>query len=122
MQFTSNDYDPNLIKEWIRIGQKNPWISRAVDPPFGEASFAKCASLEELYEKLREGSWCVGTAFYLGNLAFINQVDGGDEWLVIRGAVPFESITAHLMSLDEFRDWYMRVMQASDKDLKSLSY
>lgn len=116
-----DDPDPNLIKEWVRIGQENPWISRAVDPPFDETMFVECESLEELYDRLKTG-WCVGTAFYLGTLAFINQVDGGDEWLVIRGTVPFESITAHAMSFDRFREWYERVMRASDKDLARLKY
>ncbi|MBM7854914.1 choline dehydrogenase-like flavoprotein [Desulfohalotomaculum tongense] len=71
---------------------------------------------------MQKGNWCLGKAFYLGNIAFINQVDGGDEWLVIRNALPFESITVKYFSFDEFTEFYKRIIKASDEQLKKLEY
>jgi len=44
-------------------------------------------------ERLLHGNWCLGQASGLGEISFVNQVDGGAEWLTIRGRTPFESIT-----------------------------
>ena len=84
----------NWIETWIRIGNTNPWIKDAWDPAFDESSFYRCADVEELKEKLaHDGSWCLGQAFFLGDLCFILQVDGGDEWLTVKEAICFDSIT-----------------------------
>jgi hypothetical protein len=37
--------------------------------------------------------WCRGVAFYRGDLCFINQVEGGSEWLVIKRDTLCGSIT-----------------------------
>jgi hypothetical protein len=37
-----------------------------------------------LEECLGYTDWPFGTAFYYRDLRFINQVDGGDEWLTIK--------------------------------------
>ncbi|OPL12656.1 MAG: hypothetical protein AVO34_06885 [Firmicutes bacterium ML8_F2] len=109
-----------MLQEWLGIGRTNPWIKEAADPPFTEKSFYRCLCLDELMEKLEHGNWCLGQAFYLGNLCFINQVEGGDEWLVIRGKLAFESITYR--AFKDFKNWYRRVMSASDRQLKNLCY
>jgi len=83
----------NLIKEWIKIGNHNIWISEAEDPSFSINPCDECKSWEEIIEKLNQGNWCNGQAFYYKNFCFINQVNGGDEWLVIRGNIAFESIS-----------------------------
>lgn len=114
--------EQNLIEEWLKIGKRNPWISNAYDPPFSKESFCRCETLEELYSKISKGNWCLAQAFYLGNLTFINQVDGGDEWLVIRNALPFESITARYFSYEDFSKFYGRIINATDKMLKELEY
>jgi hypothetical protein len=83
----------NWIPVWLRIGRENPWIAEAWDPPFSERSFHECKTVDELIEKLDHGNWCLGQAFYLGDVCFINQVNGGDEWLVIKQDCAFESFT-----------------------------
>ena len=118
----------NLVRGWIKIGRQNPWISQADDPPFNELSFHICGQFRELAERLLHGNWCLGQAFALENLCFINQVDGGDEWLTIRGVVPFESIT--MQSSRETREeaearlaaTIERIRRATDEQLRCLEY
>ena len=117
-----------LVRGWMAIGEKNPWISRAVDPPFNELSFHTCQGFRELAEKLLHGSWCLGQAFALENFCFINQVGGGDEWLAIRGDVSFESIT--MQAFQETREeaearlaeTIERIRRATDEQLRRLEY
>ena len=78
---------------WLKLGRANPWVRRAVDPPFTETSFAECQTVEELLDRFDHGNWSLGVAFYLGDLCFIQQVDGGDEWLTIKQDLAFESIS-----------------------------
>ena len=110
------------IKEWLKIGKNNYWISKASDPLFNEDSFYKCKNLDELVEKLEHGNWCLGQAFYLNNYCFIQQVNGGDEWLVIKDDFRFESISYKPMGENGFREWFKQVRNATDKQLKNLNY
>ncbi len=91
-----NQYEPEMqerIRTWLRIGNENPWIAQAYDPPFTELSFQICADIRELTERILHGNWCLGQAFALEDICFINQVNGGDEWLTIKGSTSFDSIT-----------------------------
>jgi len=110
------------INNWLKIGNRNPWIREADDPKFTKRSFKECKDLDELIKELEHGNWATGQAFYLDDLCFIQQVNGGDEWLVIKDTFGFESITYSAMGEEEFREWYKRVKQATDKELKNLEY
>jgi hypothetical protein len=82
------------ISIWLRLGKQNPWIRQASDPPFNTQSFHACLSDDELLDKFEQSNWCIGQAFYRGDLCFIQQsVDAGGEWLAIKQDVPFESIS-----------------------------
>ncbi len=70
-----NPADP--VTTWLAIGEANRWISRACDPPFTRNCFVECADAAELVERLAHGNWCLGQAFFLGDLCFIQQVGGG---------------------------------------------
>lgn len=87
--------NPHDLNKWLELGNQNPWIQGTTDPTFDVHSFVFCRSLEELQGKLdrRFHSWCIGQAFSYGDLCFIQQVEGGDEWLTIRHGVAFESVT-----------------------------
>ncbi len=87
------ELDETVREQWYQLGVENPWITEANDPPFTRDSFIGCFSIEELEGQLGFGNWTIGTAFYYHDLCFINQVDGGDEWLTIRHGIAFESIT-----------------------------
>jgi hypothetical protein len=91
-----------FVPIWYFIGVTNPWISEAYDPEFTFDSFVECESFEHLYEQTAKGNWCLGQAFYHQNICLINQIDGGDEWLVIKDDVPFESVTVGAMTKEEF--------------------
>jgi hypothetical protein len=111
------------IAAWLKAGRANPWIRQAYDPPFTEKSFCRCATREELRARMDHGNWCLGQAFYLDNLCFIQQVDGGDEWLALRGGVEFESVSLGLISKrGKFDDWLDRVAAATDEQLIDLEY
>jgi len=90
-----------LLSAWVDIGRRNPWISNAFDPPFSELMIEFCADTRALVERILEGNWCVGQGFALGDLCFLNQVDGGGEWLTIKGDLAFESITMPCHSAGE---------------------
>ena len=81
------------IPTWVKLGKANPWIRQASDPPFDTQSFHACVHDDELLDKFAHGNWCLGQAFVRDDLCFIQQVNGGDEWLTIKQDVPFESIS-----------------------------
>jgi hypothetical protein len=91
------------IPTWIKIGNANPWIRRASDPPFNTQSFHECANDDELLDKLSRGNWSLGQAFYVGDLCFIQQVEGGEEWLTIKQGVAFDSISFGRIMRDKGR-------------------
>ena len=79
MKYTESE----LLDIWVEIGNRNIFIRNALDPPFNKSSFEKCDSLSDIYYFL-DTSMCLGQGFYYQNLCIINQMDGGDEWLVIK--------------------------------------
>ena len=79
---------------WYLKGMQNPWIRVATDPIFSRSdSFYECSSVKELIGKFRHGNWSVGNAFTFENLALIQQLDGGDEYLAIKDYIVFDSIS-----------------------------
>jgi len=115
----------NWIPTWLRIGIENPWIVEADDPPFSERSFHECKTADELIEKLDHGNWCLRQAFYLGDICFINQVNGGDEWLVIKQDCAFESFTTRPMihdSLYPFKRLIEDIQKATLEQCRKLEY
>ena len=127
---TNNNSD--LIKEWLKIAQNNYWIKQrgscdpncdcAFESPLQEDDFYECLTIEELYNELTKANWVLGQPFYYQNLCFINQINAGDEFLVIRDTIEFESITASAFSFEKFSQWIERVFKASEKQLKELNY
>lgn len=118
--------EKDQIRTWIEIGNKNYWIPEAWDPPFNEESFYFCQSVEELKEKFIHGNWCLGQAFVLGNLCFIQQVNAGDEWYTIKENVAFESISFGYMlenyPEEYFYDYIKALQKATLEECKNLDY
>ena len=126
------------ILAFIKAGLNNPWLSREIDISDGEFvtedwleenSFTIVNNIDELIDKLKRGNWAINQAFVLGDFAFINQVNGGDEWATFKydektdSAFQFESISAIPMIRDnEFKSWYTRVRKATNQQLKRLDY
>lgn len=89
-----------LKKIWYETAKKNQWIKNAWDPPFTETSIHMCNSIEDLKSNISHGNWCLGQGFALADpfnpdrhICFVNQIDGGDEWLTIKYDRAFESYT-----------------------------
>ncbi len=118
------DWTPNdPIATWLALGHDNIWISRAWDPPFDRKSFHRCADRAELLAKMEHGNWCLGQSFWLGDLCFIQQVDGGDEWLTIKQNVAFESVTFRAMIRSgRFESFLDRIEQATLEQCRQLEY
>lgn len=120
------------IERWLSIAQQNVWIRQrgsgnakdvcAFEPPLSEQDFFQCYTIEELYDRLTLGNWTLGQPFYFQNLCFINQINAGDEWLVIRDELAFESLTAGAMEYEEFKDWVECIFNATEEDLRRLKY
>ena len=115
--------EQELKKAWHAIGMKNRWIRLADDPPFQLQSLCSCETLEILREHLKTGNWCLGQGFYYRNLCFINQVNGGDEWLTMKDDYAFESITfERIITSDEFEDLISRLLAATKEQCIDLKY
>jgi len=112
-----------LLTIWEQIGNNNRWIKLAVDPPFSKKCLEQCLSLKVLEENLKAGNWQLGQGFYFENICFINQVDGGDEWLVIRGDLAFESYTIRpTIKSGSFETLFNRFKTATREQLRLLTY
>ncbi|MEK5357775.1 hypothetical protein [Paenibacillus sp. FSL L8-0709] len=117
--------DISNLDTWLKIGQKNHWIAEATDPPFTYASFTECKTVDYLIEKLGLRGWCLGQAFYYRNLCFINQIDGGSEWRVIRDGISFDSWSCARVIQEnraQFIDTLKRMLAATDEQLKKWEY
>ncbi|MBH8599089.1 MULTISPECIES: hypothetical protein [unclassified Thermoactinomyces] len=109
-------------KVWYQIGMNNPWISEAYDPEFSVDMLAECKDQEDLWENLSHGNWCLGQGFYLGEICFINQINGGDEWLVIKQNLPFESFTVGTMGKEKFLHNLKCIEKATLEQCRRLEY
>jgi hypothetical protein len=99
-----------MIDLWLLEGYRNPWIRCADDPLFTRSSFKFCETIDELMNNFKKGNWCLGDSFVYRNLAFLNQLESGDEWLTIKDWCAFESITfkSVLKHGDEYASEYIQ--------------
>jgi hypothetical protein len=116
-----NPADP--LETWLALGLANRWIRCAWDPPLTRQSFTRCADATELKAQLEHGNWCLGSAFYLGELCFIEQTGGGDEWLVVKQNIAFESASCGAMIANgRFDDFLSRIQAATTEQCARLAY
>ena len=91
-----------------------PWGIRAVD------------SVDELIGQFRHGNWSVRTGFVLGDLAFVEQISGGNEWLALKKDAgewkSFDSISFYTMleqgGADSCAAYIRRLQETPWHDLK----
>lgn len=119
-----NDFDAkDLIEIWEAIGLGNPWIAEANDPAFSKYMLVRVATLSELEYIFKQGNCCLGQGFYFKNLCFINQIDGGDEWLTIKDDYAFESITfKRIIEKGEFVPYLQSLLNATKEQCTNLEY
>lgn len=83
--------------------QSNWSLKEFEEYPYDEYpyNFSKIETAEELKKELCSGGYCIRTAFMYEDLAFVQQVDGGDEWLTMKQNgdkfETFESISFYAM-------------------------
>ena len=78
---------------WLKVGgfdwQDDPFLE---EYPY---EFSRTESLDRLREALGSGNWAIRQGFCYRDLAFIQQVNGGDEWWTLKrtdsGWLAFES-------------------------------
>ncbi|MEX3713469.1 hypothetical protein ABFV99_13790 [Cytobacillus horneckiae] len=109
--------------------QENIWLKRGgvdfEDDPMMELEYgynlSTCQSIEELEVKMKQGNWAIRQAFAYDRLLFVNQVNGGDEWLTCykheNGKIEdFESITFKgFIEAGRFEALINKLLQGPDK-------
>ena len=89
-------------EELVEKCQENGWLKVGgfdwQDDPFLEEyayEFSRTESVDRLREALGSGNWAIRQGFCYRDLAFIQQVNGGDEWWTLKrtdsGWLAFES-------------------------------
>lgn len=118
------DASPEMLRRLIEECQKNPWLKTGgiefEDDPYMEADYQFCLwvyeDLAPLAEFFNHGNWSIRAGVQWRDLIFVNQVNGGDEWLTIKVTadklVAFESITMRRVIA---KGEYPRIMEAMHK-------
>ena len=112
-------------KKAYKIGMGNGWCNGKFEKQDGNFivkedrlnnnSVCVIDDLQTLKEFFKMGNWCLGQAVIYKCLCFINQVNGGDEWLTMKlfedgRVIDFESYTFRPSACDyqeEFQQSYL---------------
>lgn len=111
--------------------QENTWLRNmdAEDGVYTEYptydysySYYECRTIDELKKAFLYGNWAIRQCFTYRNLAFINQVNGGDEWWALKKfedgrLLAFESVTFCAIINHETRRWVADRMATEAKAL-----
>ena len=133
--------EKDFAERCYKLGMKNGWCSGRYAREDGDYiveedrlnrnSFSVIDDVDTLKAFFRCGNWCLGSAVIYKKLCFIQQVDGGDEWLTIKdfegGAIAFESISfKHILKGQdgnkEFDEYLARLLEASKEACLKLEY
>jgi hypothetical protein len=119
------ELDEVTHKQLARACQDNPWLKVGgidfEDDPFMENDygyeFTEFDSIEELEEFFDHGNWAIRQGAVYKDLAFINQVNGGDEWWTLKNFdgewIDFESITFRgIIKRGDFPDYIESLLGA----------
>ena len=143
----TSPYEKDFADRCYKLGMRNGWCSGRYATEEGDFiveedrlnrtsfSIIDGGDADTLKAFFRCGNWCLGSAVIYKNLCFIQQVDGGDEWLTIKdfegGAISFESISfKHILDEHEngedgdkdFDDYLARLLSASKEACLKLTY
>ena len=106
-------------EELTEVQQNNSWLrNRDVEDgvytqfPTHDYSYTyyECLSIEELKRAFLYGNWAIRQGFVYETLAFINQINAGDEWWTVKKfpdgrILHFESITMIRTINHEMKTW-----------------
>jgi len=107
------------IEELTKKQQENDWLRNRdeedgiyADYPTNDYSYwaYECMTIDELRRALLYGNWPIRGCFTYKNLAFINQINAGDEWWTLKKfgdgrLLAFESITMIRIINHETKTW-----------------
>lgn len=115
--------------------QQNGWLRRGgydwQDDPYLEEypyEFDRCFSMDDLSDFFSHGNWAIRQGVLYGDLAFIQQVNGGDEWWTLKQAgddwLPFESVSFGAIAKDrsELVRYIAGMRLATPEECKHLDY
>ena len=115
-------------KKLIDHCEGNHWLSTKGEDEYSDYpsndycfSFYTCNTVKELKEAIRYGNWSIRQGFIYKDLAFINQVNAGDEWLTVKSDGSeyhsFESCSFRFFDkVDEFEDFINCMTKATVKE------
>jgi len=125
-------------RAFINAGLNNVWLNRSADisdgnfvcEDFLEPKMLKeVKTINELKTEMKKGNWSINTGFIYKDLAFINQINGGDEWATfkyvpeLKTAFQFESISAIPIIRDkEFNKMVKDMHRATPEQVRKLDY
>lgn len=105
---------------WVEMAQDNYFIGDRLNDV---KQIEVCLTREELRSYFEHGNWATGQGFAYGDLCFIQQQNGGDEYWTIKQGVAFESISwGRVIKAGGFDDLLNRLVTASLEKCKSLDY
>lgn len=112
--------------------QGNPWLMDSDYPMYDYAFDAptRFDSISELTDFFIQGNWALRQAVQYKNLVFIQQVNGGDEWLTLKvyegKLYAYESITMcgviHCEGLAGYENYIERMVNATLDECKRFDY
>lgn len=136
-EFASEFYTEEELTEkcqenqWLRLGgpDKEPDAPGFWYPSYdyGYCYYA-CKTVEELKKVFLYGNWSIRQGFVYKSLAFINQVNAGDEWWTLKKfpdgeILAFESCTmTAIINHGEFEDYIAQMLKATREQCRKLEY
>ena len=131
-----NIEEKELWERAYKIGMMNGWCSGRYamedgdyivkEDRLNENSYTIIYELDDLYKFFKYGNWCLGNAVIHKNLCFIQQVNGGDEWLTIKNfpdeAIAFESMSFERMDYNEFENVVEHLLKATKGECVHLEW
>lgn len=120
--------------------QENTWLRNRdvedgiyADYPTSDYSYTyyECITLEELKKAFLYGNWSIRQCFTYKNLAFINQINAGDEWWTLKKfedgrLLVFESCSMVAIIKqnleDYFEDYIGQLLKATYEQCRHLEY
>lgn len=112
---------------WLRVGgyawQDDPYLE---EYPY---AFVATKNIDDLRGFFEHGNWAIRQGIVYDNLAFIQQVDGGDEWWTLKRSgdswIDFESISCGGMierSKEDFERLVASMQAATIDECRRLDY
>lgn len=116
-----------LKNGWLKRGgylwQDDPWLE---EYPY---EFSRVPTIKDLADFFASGNWAVRQGVLFGDLAFIQQVNGGDEWWTLKKCpdgswLGFESYTMSfiLPDMSRFTQAIASMQLATPEECKHLEY